>query len=213
MFDYRCEKIGMALPGMLVIMALLTLGCSKEQFKEINPKSRGNETPEVVGYGHVRISPGASSNQITLARQKARMLATQNLAAQIAGVEYIYDIQKKQAVTFHKFQARTRARIKGATTEYYFIGKSAILVKQTLKTKDAIPELSRTTILKTTFRTENVAKSLTGIYREAVAYTISRKFSSKKKATGKIYLTEMRISDYKSREDIKVSLELLVSVN
>jgi hypothetical protein len=113
----------------------------------------------------------------------------------------------------HKFQAHTRGKIKGATTEYYFTGKSGILVKQTLKTKNAIPKLPQTTILKTSFRTENMAKSLTGIYREAVAYTISRKFSSRKKATGKIYLTEMRISDYKGREDIKVSRKLLVAVN
>jgi len=210
---HRYEKIGTALPGMIVMLALLTFGCSKNQFKEIDPKNKAHDTLEVVGFGYVRISPNASSNQITLARQKGRMLAAKNLAAQISGIEFVYDNRKKQTVTFHKFQAHTRGRIQGATTEYHFTGKTGILVKQTLKTKNAIQKSPQTTILIASFRTENMAKSLSGIYREAVTYTISRKFSSRKKATGKIYLTDMRISDYKSRKDIKVSLELLVSVN
>ncbi|MHC4459282.1 MAG: hypothetical protein ACYS0I_19750 [Planctomycetota bacterium] len=212
MFDHRYGKIGTALPVMLVIVSLLTFGCSKEQFKEINPKSKGHDTLEVVGYGYVRMSPNARSNQKTLARQRARMLASKNLAAQISGIEFVYDKRKKQTVTFHKFQAHTRGRIKGAVTEYYSTGKSGILVKQTLKTKKAIPKSPQTTLLKTAFRTENMAKSLTHIYREAVAYTISRKFSSRKKATGKIYLANMQISDRKGPGPIKVIVELRITV-
>jgi hypothetical protein len=212
MFDHGYEKIGTALPVMLVIVALLTFGCSKKQFKEINPKSKGHDNLEVVGYGYVRISPNARSNQITLARQKARMLASKNLAAQIWGIEFVYDNRKKHTVTFHQFQAYTRGRIKGATTEYYSTVKSGILVKQTLKKEKAFPKLPQTTILKTSFRTENIAKSLTRIYREAVAYTISRKFSSRKKATGKIYLADMHISDHKGPGSIKVIVELRITV-
>jgi len=198
---------------MLVMLALLTFGCSKNQFKEIDPKNKAHDALEIVGFGYVRISPNASSNQITLARQKGRMLAAKNLAAQISGIEFVYDNRKKQTVTFHKFQAHTRGRIQGATTEYHFTGKTGILVKQTLKTKNAIPKLPQTTILKTSFRTENMAKSLSGIYREAVAYTISRKFTSRKKATGKIYLADMQISDHKGSGPIKMILELRITVN
>jgi hypothetical protein len=212
MLDHRDEKIGTALPVMLAIVALFTFGCSKKQFKEINPKNKGHDSLEVVGYGYVRISPNVRSNQITLARQRARMLASKNLAAQISGIEFVYDNRKKQTVTFHNFQAHTRGRFRGATTEYYTTGKSGILVKQTLKTKNTIPNLPQTTILKTAFRTENMAKSLIHIYREAVAYTISRKFSSRKKATGKIYLADMQISDHKGPGPIKVIVELRITV-
>jgi hypothetical protein len=211
MFDHRYEKIR-ALPVMLVIVALLTFGCSKKQFKEIKPKSIGHDTLEIVGYGYVRIAPNARSNRITLARQKARMSASKNLAAQISGIEFVYDNRKKQTVTFHKFQAHTRGRIKGATTEYYSTGKSGILVKQTLKIKKTIPMLPQTTILQTSFRTEDMAKSLTRIYREAVAYTISRKYSSRKKASGKIYLADMQVSDHKNPGPIKVTVELQITV-
>jgi hypothetical protein len=213
MFDHRYGKIVTSLPGMFIILALLTFGCSKEQFKEINPQHKGHDTLEAVGYGYVRILPSASSNQITLARQKARMLASKNLVAQMSGIEFVYDRRKKRTVTFHRFQAHTRGRIKGATTEYYPSGKSGILVKKTLKTKKAIPKLPRTTILKTSFRTEDMAKSLARTYREAVDYTISRKFSSIKTATGKIYLADMQLSDYKGAGLINVTLELRITVN
>jgi hypothetical protein len=212
MFDHRNEKTTTALAVMLVIVVLLTFGCPKKQFKEINPNSKGRDTLKAVGYGYVRISPNAHTNQITLARQKARMLASKNLAAQISGIDFVYDNLKKQTVTFYKFQAQTRGRIKGATTEYFSIGKSGILVKQTLKTNKAMLKLPQTTILKTSFSTENMAKSLTRIYREAVEYTISRKFSSRKKVTGKIYLADMHISDHKGPGHIKVIVELRITV-
>jgi hypothetical protein len=212
MFIHRCAKFGRILPVILVFFTGFTLSCSKEQFKEMGPKSNRQDILEIVGYGYVRLSPNARSNQITLARQRARMQAANNLAAHISGVEFNYDKRKKQTVTLDKFQAHTRGTINGATTEYYPAGKSAILVKQTLRIKRARPKLPRTTILKTSFRTEDMAKSLIRVYREAVTYTILRKFPSRNSATGKIFLAHMQISDHKEPGPLKVTLELRITL-
>ena len=72
--------------------------------------------------------------------------------------------------------------------------------------------LTRTILLKTSFRTEDMSKSLIRTYRDAVSYTISRKYSSKKTATGKIYLTDMQISDYKGPGPIGVTVQLKIIV-
>ena len=202
-----------AFPLILMVLTGLTLGCSKEKFHEIGPESKGQDSVEIVGYGYVSLPPDAGSNQITLARQRARMQAANNLATHISGIEYAYDKRNQQTVTLDKFKAHTQGTIKGATTEYYPAGKSAILVKQTLRLKKANPKFSRTTHLKTSFRTEDMAKSLMRTYREAVVYTISRKFASRKSATGKIYLAHMQISDHKGPGPLKVTLELRITVN
>jgi hypothetical protein len=209
----RYKTFKRALPVILMVLTGITLSCSKEQFNEIGTEINRQNSFEIVGYGYVRLSPNASSNQITLARQRARMQAANNLAAHISGIEFAYDKRNKQTVTLDKFQAHTRGTIKGATTEYYPAGKSAILVKQTLRIKKANPTLPRTTHLKTSFRTDDMAKSLMRTYREAVAYTISRKFTSRKSATGKIYLAHMLISDHKGSGSLKVTLELRITVN
>ena len=212
MFIDRYQRFGTTLPVILALFIAFALSCTKEKFHEIGPESKTHETHEIVGYGYVRIPPNARSNQINLARQRARMQASSNLAAHISGIDFVYDKRKKQTVELNTFQAHTRGTIKGAATEYYPTGKSAILVKQSLRTKRAQPLLPRTTILKTSFRTEDMPKSLIRCYREAVAYTISHKFPSRTSATGKIYLVHMHISDHRSPGPLKVTLKLKITV-
>ena len=70
-----------------------------------------------------------------------------------------------------------------------------------------------TTFYETSFRSDNLQKSLIGEYRNAVEEMASAKYKKKNKITGKILLSDMSISDYKGKSDNKVKAKIFVLFN
>ncbi|MBT8373836.1 MAG: hypothetical protein KJN80_02885, partial [Deltaproteobacteria bacterium] len=66
---------------------------------------------------------------------------------------------------------------------------------------------------ETSFRSDNLQKSLLREYRNAVQQMASAEYKKKNKITGKIMLSDMNISDYKGKSDIKVKVKLFIIFN
>ena len=66
---------------------------------------------------------------------------------------------------------------------------------------------------ETSFRTDNLQKALIHEYRNAVQQMASTKYKNKKEITGKILLSDMSISDYKGKSDIKVKVKMFIVFN
>lgn len=82
-----------------------------------------------------------------------------------------------------------------------------------MPTKIIITGSEHTAFYETSFRSDNLQKSLIGEYRNAVREMASAKYKKKNRITGKILLSDMSISDYKGKRDIKVKVKMFVLFN
>jgi len=207
------NKMTTAFVFSMILILLVFSGCTKEKTEEIDVEVKGFKEIQVTGYGYARIPENASPNVKILARQRASMRAAANLVAQISGVEFSFKKKKGEPAAFKMFETSSQEVIRGANTDYYDLWNNMILARQTIVTKIPVSGVDDAVFYETSFRTDNLQKALIREYRNAVQKMASTKYKNKKEITGKILLSDMIISDYKGKGDIKVKAKIFVVFN
>ncbi len=191
-----------------LLAAIVLISCSdKQTFKEIKIKERDLKETNIIGYGV------GKSVLDTIAKEKAESNALMNLASQVSGMQFVYLKSNGSTV----FKTTTSAKLSNVHEELsycleegdrkkYLIALSALVEKQDIALDNAV-------LLKTNFRTEDLFKSLPEKYKSAVKEIAEKKYPEKAKIEGKLYLSDINISDYEGKNDFNVEIKILVIIN
>jgi len=197
----------------VLTIILIISGCTRDKFEETTAKKKFSKELQVVGYGYAKIPDNSSPNGKILARQRAAGLAASSLVDQISGIDFVLKKVKGQSAVFKILKTSSRGVLKNTNIKYYDLGSNRILAKQTCLTKIIVSGSSHTAFYETSFRSDNLQKALMREYRKAVQQMASAKYKKKNKITGKIMLSDMSISDYRGKSDIKVKAKIFVLFN
>ena len=191
---------------MLCLVALMLIfGCSEDGiFKELKINSSELEKLQVVGFG-----TGRSVNP-EIAQQKAKVNAQVNLVDQIAGRDFVYE-KMDNSVNFKSTSKGMLSRTK--LIDSYDIGNRTILTILSAPLQKLDFDETNTYLLETEFRTDNLEKALIEKYKIAVEETLARKYRKKAKLVGKIYLSDIRLSDFEGNSDFAVKLKILIVIS
>lgn len=206
-------KINTAFVCAIILILLIPAGCTRDKFEETTAEKKISKEIRVVGYGYAKIAENAGPNGKILARQRAAGLAASRLVDQISGAGFVLKKVKGQSAAFKTLKTSSHGVLKNTTTDFYDLGNHRILAKQTCVTKVIISSPDHAVLYETSFRTDNLNKALIGEYRNAVMQAASTKHRNKEEMSGKIFLSDMGISDYKGKSDIKVKVKIFVVFN
>jgi len=188
-------------------------GCTRDKFEETTTEEKISKELQVVGYGYAKIPENSSPNGKILARRRAAGLAASSLIDQISGTKFIFKKVKGKTAIFKTLKTSSHGVLKNTNIEFYDLGNNRILAKQTCLTKVIISGSDNTVFYETSFRTDNLQKALIREYSNAVHQMASTKYKNKKEITGKILLSDMSISDYKGKSNIKVKVKIFIVFN
>ena len=197
----------------VLTIILIISGCTRDKFEETTAKKKFSKELQVVGYGYAKIPDNSSPNGKILARQRAAGLAASSLVDQISGTKFVLKKAKGKTAIFKTLKTSSHGVLKNTNIEFYDLGNNRILAKQIGRTKVILSGSNHTTFYETSFRSDNLQKSLLREYRNAVQQMASAKYKKKNKITGKIILSDMNISDYKGKSDIKVKVKIFIIFN
>ena len=206
-------KINTAFVFAIILISFVIAGCPRDKLEETTAEKKISKELQVVGYGYAKIPEDSSPNGKILARRRAAGLAASSLVDQISGTEFVLKKVKGKSATFKTFKASSQGVLKNTNIEFYDLGNNRILAKQTCPTRIIISGSDNAVFLETSFRTDNLQKALIREYRNAVQKTSSTKYKNKKEITGNIFLSDMIISDYKGKNDIKVKIKIFIVFN
>ena len=207
------HKINKAFVFAIILILFVIAGCSRDKFEETTAENKISKELQVVGYGYAKIPKNSSPNGKILARQRAAGLAASSLVDQISGAGFVLKKIKGKSAIFKTLKTSSQGVLKNTTIEYYYLGNNRILAKQTCLTKIIICGSDNAVFLETSFRTDNLQKALIREYQNAVQKMIPTKYRNKKEITGKNFFSDMSISDYKGKSDIKVKIKIFIVFN
>ena len=203
-------KINTAFVFAIILISLVIAGCTRDKIEETTAEKKISKEIQVVGYGYAKIPENSSPNGKILARQRTVGLASSSLVDQISGTKFILKNSKGKPATFKTFKTSSQGVLKNTNIEFYDLGNNRILAKQTCLTKVIISGSDNAVFYETSFRTDNLQKALIREYRNAVQQMASTKYKNKKEITGKILLSDMSVSDYKGKGNIKVKMKIFI---
>ncbi|MBT8356179.1 MAG: hypothetical protein HKO79_09670 [Desulfobacterales bacterium] len=206
-------KINTTFVLTVLLISFAVAGCTKDKFEKTNVAKKISKELQVVGYGYAKIPGNSSPSGKILARQRAAGLAASSLVDQISGIDFVLRKVKGKPAAFKTLKTSSRGVLKNTQIKYYNLGNNRILAKQVSRIKISISGTKNTTFYETSFRSDNLQKSLLREYRNAVQQMASAEYKKKNKITGKIMLSDMNISDYKGKSDIKVKVKLFIIFN
>jgi len=206
-------KINTAFVFSIILISFVISGCTRDKFEETTADEKISKELQVVGYGYAKIPENSSPNGKIIARRRAAGLAASSLVDQISGTKFILKKVKGKSAIFKTLKTSSQGVLKNTNIEFYDLGNNRILAKQTCLTKVIISGSDNTAFYETSFRTDNLQKSLMREYRNAVQQMVSTKYKNKKEITGKILLSDMSISDYRGKSDIKVKVKIFIVFN
>ena len=173
-------------------------------FKEIKISDSDLQSIQIFGFG-----TGRSANP-KMAALKAQTNAMANLVDQINGREFSYQRSEKDI----KFTSSLKGMLsKTEVVTSYGLSDNTILAILSSPLPVAKLDLQNAFLLETEFRTGNLEKALIEKYQTAVEELISRKFKNKSGLAGKIYLSDIKLSDFEGKSDFAVSMKLLIVVS
>ena len=206
-------KINTAFVFAIILISFVIAGCTRDKFEETTAEKKISKELQVVGYGYTKIPENYGPNGKILARRRAAGLAASSLLDQISGTDFVLKKVKGKSAIFKTLKTSSHGVLKNTNIEFYDLGNNRILAKQTCLTKVIISGSDNTVFFETSFRTDNLQKSLMREYRNALQQMASNKYKNKKEITGKILLSDMSISDYKGKSDIKVKVKIFIVFN
>ena len=206
-------KINTAFIVAIILISFVIAGCPRDKFEETTAEKKISKELQVVGYGYAKIPENSSPNGKILARRRAAGLAASSLVDQISGTEFVLKKVKGKSAIFKIFKTSSHGVLKNTNIEFYDLGNNRILAKQTCLTKVIISGSDNAVFYETSFRTDNLQQALIREYRNAVQQMASTKYRNKKEITGKILLSDMSISDFKGKGDIKVKVKIFIVFN
>ena len=206
-------KINTAFVFSIILISFVIAGCTRDKFEETTAEEKISKELQVIGYGYAKIPENSSPNGKILARQRAAGLAASSLIDQISGTDFVLKKVKGKSAAFKTLKTSSHGVLKNTNIEFYNLGNNRILAKQTCLTKIIMSGSDSSVFYETSFRTDNLQKALIHEYRNAVQQMASTKYKNKKEITGKILLSDMSISDYKGKSDIKVKVKMFIVFN
>jgi len=206
-------KINTAFVFAIILISLVTAGCPRDKLEETSAEEKISKELQVVGYGYAKIPENSSPNGKILARRRAAGLASSSLVDQISGTKFVLKKAKGKTAIFKTLKTSSHGVLKNTNIEFYDLGNNRILAKQTCLTKAIISRSANAVFYETSFRADNLQKALIREYRNAVQQMASSKDKKKNEITGKIMLSDMSISDYKGKSDIKVKIKIFIIFN
>jgi hypothetical protein len=206
-------KINTAFVFAVILISFVMAGCTRDKFEETTAKEKISKEIQVVGYGYAKIPENSSANGKILARRRAAGIAASSLVDQISGTEFVFKKVKGKSAIFKTMKTTSHGVIKNSNIKFYDLGNNRILAKQTCLTKVIISTSDHAVFYETSFRTDNLQKSLIREYQNAVQQTASTEHKNIKEMIGKILLSDMSISDYKGKSDIKVKVKIFIVFN
>ena len=207
------HKINTAFIFAIILISFVIAGCTRDKFEETTAEKKISKELQVVGYGYTKIPENSGPNGKILARRRAAGLAASSLLDQISGTDFVLKKVKGKSAIFKTLKTSSHGVLKNTNIEFYDLGNNRILAKQTCLTKIIIPGSDNTVFYEASFRTDNLQKALMREYRNALQQMASNKYKNKKEITGKILLSDMSISDYKGKSDIKVKVKIFIIFN
>ncbi|NNK85377.1 MAG: hypothetical protein HKO91_07495, partial [Desulfobacterales bacterium] len=206
-------KINTTIVLTILLISFAVAGCTRDNFEKTNVEKKISQELQVVGYGYAKIPGNSSPSGKILARQRAAGLAASSLVDQISGIDFVLKKVKGKPTALKILKTSSRGVLKNSQIKYYNLGNNRILAKQVGRTKVIVSGAKNTTFYETSFRSDNLQKSLLREYRNAVQQMASAEYKKKNKITGKIMLSDMNISDYKGKNDIKVKVKIFIIFN
>jgi len=206
-------KINTAFVFAIILISFVITGCTRDKLEETTAEEKISKELQVVGYGYAKIPENSGPNGKILARRRAAGLASSSLVDQISGTKFVLKKVKGKTAIFKTLKTSSHGVLKNTNIEFYDLGNNRILAKQTCLTKAIISGSDNAVFYETSFRTDNLQKALIREYRNAVQKMASAKDKKKNEITGKIMLSDMSISDYKGKSDIKVKIKIFIVFN
>ena len=190
--------------AILVIIVLIS--CSDDRsFKEIKLKENDVKEINIMGYG-----TGKSYASDEMAKTKARANATMNLVDQVSGREFVYEKSNGSI----KFTTRSKDSLKDVQeVESYKLGDKKYLTVLSSPIDIEDIDVEKALLLETSFRAENLEKSLAEKYKIAIEDIIEKKYPGIDRLEGRLYLSEINISDYEGKNDFEVLIRILIIIS
>ncbi len=192
---------------VIAILAVLVLiSCSSDRtFKEIKLKENGVKEINIMGYG-----TGKSYASDEMAKTKAKSNALANLVDQVSGREFVYEKSNGSV----NFTTSSKGILKDVQeVESYCLGdkKYLTILSSPIDMEDI--DVEKALLLETSFRTENLEKSLIEKYKIAVEEIIEKKYRNTARLEGRLYLSDINISDYEGKTDFEVTIKILIIIS
>ena len=186
----------------VLLIASLFISCSnKKEFKEVDKMTLSKS--RVIGFGI------GKAHSPKMAEIKAETNAKMNLLTQVSGLEFSY-AKSKGSVTFN---TKSKGTLKGVQkVNSYNLGDNRYLSILSSAIKFSDIEIDKASLLETSFRTENLEKSLTEKYKGAIENIIEEKHSNNATVKGKLYLTDITVSDFEEKTDFAVKIKILIII-
>ena len=184
---------------------MFILSCSEDgMFREIEVDSNNLENFQVMGYGTGRLRIPE------MAQQKAKVNAMSNLIDQIAGRDFVYEKSDNSV----NFKSTSKGTLSGTKlVDSYELNDNTFLTILSSSMQKMDIDQKNAYLLETEFRTDNLEKALIKKYRIAVEELISRKFKKQSRLTGKLYLSDIKLSDFEGNPDFAVKLKVLIFIS
>jgi hypothetical protein len=187
---------------LILLIVILLSGCSEGGiFKEIKLNSNELENLPVIGFG---TGKAFSEN---MAKIRAKTNAMVNLVDQINGRDFVYE----ESTGSTNFKSTTKGKLSQTeVVQTYDLGDNSFLtiLSTPMQRTDINPK--NAFLLETNFRTDNLEKALIEKYKTAVEEMKNRKFKKQSKFSGKIFLSDIALSDFQDKPDFAVSLKVLI---
>ncbi len=192
---------------VIAILAIFVLiSCSSDRtFKEIKIKGNDIEKINIMGFG-----TGKSFASDEIAKDKARANASMNLVDQVSGREFVYEKSNGSV----KFTTRSKGSLKDVQeVESYKLGDKKYLTVLSSPIDMEDIDVEKALLLETSFRTENLEKSLAEKYKKAIEEIIEKKYPEIDRLEGRLYLSDINISDYEGKTDFEVTIRILIIIS
>jgi len=192
---------------VIAFLAIIVLiSCSSDRtFKEI--KLKGNDVKEIITMGY---GTGKSYASDEMAKTKARANATMNLVDQVSGREFVY-VKSSGSVKFTTKSGGTITDVQ--EVESYKLGDKKYLTVLSSPIDIEDIDVEKALLLETNFRAENLEKSLAEKYKIAVEEIIEKRYPDIDRLEGRLYLSDINISDYEGKTDFEVTIRILIIIS
>lgn len=192
---------------VIAFLAILVLiSCSSDRtFKEIKLKGNDVKAINIMGYG-----TGKSYASDEMAKTKARANATMNLVDQVSGREFVY-VKSNSSVNFTTRSGGTITDVQ--EVESYCLGDKIYLMVLSSPIDVEDIDVEKALLLETSFRAENLEKSLAEKYKIAIEEIIEKKYPEIDRLEGRLYLSDINISDYEGKNDFEVLIRILIIIS
>ena len=174
------------------------------------PEPPGEKRLAVVGWGYAPVASGATPRQRLMSRQRALRLAKANLAAQMAGKQFTYEIKNTPSTTITQLTLATQAHIQQPQAVYCDVGDSGILVKLSAEVVLPQADIQRAFRCHADLQTENVMAAEAALFRQAIERAIDSQKPNLNEISGTVYLTDFSISADNRKAGVKLGATLLV---